>query len=96
MLDIIEYRFIPNTPVEKKRSTWSHALFVSHEPDPGTSATADRPDVFRVDGLFPYIYKQRLAVVRTRRLEDVQFACLNPKQIARTRNATLLRRTRVN
>lgn len=28
----------------------------------------------------------------TRRLEDVQFACLNPKQIARTRNATLLRR----
>jgi len=54
MFDIIEYRFILTTPV-KKKSTWSHALFVSHEPDHGISATADRPDVFRVDGLFAYI-----------------------------------------
>lgn len=93
MFGIIEYRFIPTTPTEKKIHMESRVIR-SHEPDHGISAIADRSDVFHVDGVFSC--KLRLTVVRTRRLEDVQFACLNPKQIALTRNATLLQRTRVN
>lgn len=78
MFGIIKYRFIPTTPAEKKypRGVTRYSFPTNRT----TRYKRDRGSSGRIPcqrGVC--LCKSQLVVVRTRRLEDVQFACLKPK-----------------